>query len=81
MHAYTGGLTEAENLDEEEFGIHRVACVVAGLASLTAESACRDLQRAIDDHAGGQPLKDKATQLVVERLPVEPWQAAEEVAR
>jgi serine phosphatase RsbU (regulator of sigma subunit) len=68
MLLFTDGLTEAENPDEEEFGIHRVERVVAGLASPTAQSACRELLRAVDEHAGGKPLQDDATLLVVERL-------------
>jgi sigma-B regulation protein RsbU (phosphoserine phosphatase) len=66
---YTDGLTEAENPNEEEFGTHRVESAVAGLCSPSAESACRDLLQAVDDHAGGRPLQDDATLLVVERLP------------
>jgi len=62
-------LTEAENPNEEEFGTHRVESAVAGLCSPSAESACRDLLQAVDDHAGGRPLQDDATLLVVERLP------------
>ena len=68
MVLFTDGLTEAENLAEEEFGIQRVESVVAGLHSVSAESACRDLLRAVDEHAGGRPLQDDATLLVVERM-------------
>jgi len=68
MLLFTDGLTEAENPDEEEFGIQRVERVVAGLRDPTAESACRELLRAVDEHAGGKPLQDDATLLVVERL-------------
>ncbi len=71
MVLFTDGLTEAENLAEEEFGIQRVESVVAGLRSVSAESACRDLLRAVDEHVGGRPLQDDATLLVVERLPLE----------
>lgn len=70
MVLFTDGLTEAESPAEEEFGIQRVESVVAGLDSPSAESACRDLLRAVDEHAGGQPLQDDATLLVVERLTI-----------
>ena len=69
---FTDGLTEAENLDEEEFGTQRVEQVVAGLREPNAESACRELLRAVDEHAGGKPLQDDATLVVVERLTVGP---------
>jgi sigma-B regulation protein RsbU (phosphoserine phosphatase) len=65
---YTDGLTEAENPDEEEFGVERVAEVVADLKSPSAEAACRELLAAVHEHACGQPLVDDATLLVVERL-------------
>ena len=66
---YTDGLTEAENPDEEEFGVDRVEEVVARLDDPSAEAACRDLLRVVDDFVCGQPLQDDATLLVVERLP------------
>ena len=65
---YTDGLTEAENPDDEEFGVERVAAVVGGLTDPTAEGLCEELLRTVDEHACGQPLQDDATLLVVERL-------------
>jgi sigma-B regulation protein RsbU (phosphoserine phosphatase) len=65
---YTDGLTEAEDPDEEEFGIGRVAAVVEGLADPTAEGLCEELLRVVDEHTCGKPLQDDATLLVVERL-------------
>jgi serine phosphatase RsbU (regulator of sigma subunit) len=67
---YTDGLTEAEDPDEEEFGVERVAEVVAGLAEPSAEAACTGLLEAVKAHTRGEPLHDDATLLVVERLPV-----------
>lgn len=66
---YTDGLTEAENPNEEEFGVERVESSVAGLDRPTAESACRDLLGAVNDFVCGRPLNDDATLVVVERLP------------
>ena len=66
---YTDGLTEAEDLDEEEFGVARVESAVARLDRPTADSACLDLLRAVDEFTCGRPLNDDATLLVVERLP------------
>jgi len=66
---YTDGLTEAEDEDEEEFGVERVEAVVAALEEVGAEAACRHLLAAVDDFTGGRPLLDDATLLVVERMP------------
>ncbi|HSL19138.1 MAG TPA: SpoIIE family protein phosphatase [Methylomirabilota bacterium] len=65
---YTDGLTEAESPDEEEFGVERVAAVVAGLEAPSAEAACTELLAAVASHVAGRPLHDDATLLVVERL-------------
>ncbi|MEE4272671.1 MAG: SpoIIE family protein phosphatase [Thermoanaerobaculales bacterium] len=65
---YTDGLTEAEDPDDEEFGVERVAAVVADLDRPTATNACRALFDAVEAHTCGEPLADDATLLVVERL-------------
>jgi sigma-B regulation protein RsbU (phosphoserine phosphatase) len=65
---YTDGLTEAEDTDEEEFGVGRVAKVVAEMDQPTAEAACDQLLRVVEAFTCGRPLQDDATLLVVERL-------------
>ena len=65
---YTDGLTEAEDPDEEEFGVERVSEVVSKLERPSAEAACKALFEAVEVHTCGQPLHDDATLLVVERL-------------
>jgi len=65
---YTDGLTEAEDPDEEEFGVERVAKVVSRLESPSAAAACRQLLGAVEDFTCGVPLHDDATLMVVERL-------------
>jgi serine phosphatase RsbU (regulator of sigma subunit) len=65
---YTDGLTEAEDADEEEFGVERLTEVVVSLDQATADHACEDILRAIDRHTDGTPLQDDATLVVVERL-------------
>jgi sigma-B regulation protein RsbU (phosphoserine phosphatase) len=65
---FTDGLTEAEDADDEEFGVDRVAEVVASIANPTAEGLCDAILEAVDIHTGGAPLQDDATLLVVERL-------------
>ena len=66
---FTDGLTEAEDADEEEFGVERVARVAAGLSEPTAEKLCDAILEAVEAHTGGGALQDDATLLVVERLP------------
>lgn len=66
---YTDGLTEAEDPDEEEFGVERVSEVVASLERPSAENACCELLGAVKRHTCGEPLHDDATLVVVERLP------------
>jgi serine phosphatase RsbU (regulator of sigma subunit) len=65
---FTDGLTEAEDTEEEEFGVDRVAEVVASIADPTADELCDAILEAVDAHTGGAPLQDDATLLVVERL-------------
>ncbi len=65
---FTDGLTEAENDEEEEFGIARLERVVAGLEDTTAEQACDIILAEVEGHRTGRSLQDDATLLVVERL-------------
>jgi len=65
---FTDGLTEAEDADEEEFGVERLTAVVASLEEPTADHACEEILRVIDRHTDGTPLQDDATLVVVERL-------------
>lgn len=65
---YTDGLTEAEDPDEEEFGIERVVDVVRNLTEPTAEAACEALLDQVAAFTCGEPLADDATLLVIERL-------------
>ncbi|MCP4898571.1 MAG: serine/threonine-protein phosphatase [bacterium] len=65
---YTDGLTEAEDPDEEEFGVERVIEVVSSLHEPTAEAACHVLLDKVAAFTCGVPLHDDATLLVIERL-------------
>ena len=65
---FTDGLTEAEDPDEEEFGLERIATVTASLEDPSAEKLCDSILDAVEDHTGGGSLHDDATLLVVERL-------------
>jgi sigma-B regulation protein RsbU (phosphoserine phosphatase) len=66
---FTDGITEAEDSDEEEFGVERVAEVTAGLSEPSADKLCDAILEAVEAHTGGGALHDDATLLVVERLP------------
>jgi len=66
---FTDGLTEAEDSDEEEFGVERIAEVAAELAEPTAEKLCEAILEAVEAFTDGATLIDDATLLVVERLP------------
>jgi len=65
---YTDGLTEAEDPDEEEFGVERVSEVVSKLECPSAAAACKVLLGAVEAFTCGIPLHDDATLMVVERL-------------
>jgi serine phosphatase RsbU (regulator of sigma subunit) len=65
---FTDGLTEAEDSNEEEFGVERVAQVTANLEEPTAEKLCGAILEAVEAFTGGGALHDDATLLVVERL-------------
>ena len=65
---FTDGLTEAEDSDDEEFGVERVAKVTTELAEPTAEKLCDAILEAVEAFTGGATLHDDATLLVVERL-------------
>jgi serine phosphatase RsbU (regulator of sigma subunit) len=65
---YTDGLTEAEDADEQEFGVDRVAGVLARVECRTAETTCQELLREVESFVQGRPLADDATLVVVERL-------------
>ena len=65
---YTDGITEAEDPDEEEFGVERLIDIVTSLTEVTADSACSQILAAVNKHTRDEPLHDDATLLVVERL-------------
>jgi sigma-B regulation protein RsbU (phosphoserine phosphatase) len=65
---YTDGLTEAEDRDEQEFGVDRVVATVAALEGCSAETACEALLLEVERFTEGRPLLDDATLLVVERV-------------
>jgi serine phosphatase RsbU (regulator of sigma subunit) len=65
---YTDGITEAEDSDEEEFGVPRLIDIVTSLTEVTADGACSQILTEVNKHTRDEPLHDDATLLVVERL-------------
>ncbi len=65
---FTDGLTEAEDSDEEEFGVERVAEVASRMDDPDADKLSAAILEAVDRHTRGEPLGDDATLVVVERL-------------
>ncbi len=68
MVLFTDGITEAEDADEEEFGVERVADLISKLSNPTADSVCESILAAVEEFTNGAPMQDDATLLVVERL-------------
>lgn len=64
---YTDGLTEAENLEEDEFGIDRLIAVVAGSPCQEGpEAAGEAVFAAVEAFTEGRPLHDDATLVVMQ---------------
>jgi serine phosphatase RsbU (regulator of sigma subunit) len=61
---YTDGVTEATNLQLEEFGQERLAELVSQKPGLSSEGLVREIQLALQEFAGGQPLADDTTIVV-----------------
>ena len=57
---FTDGITEAEDADEEEFGVERVADVTASLSKPSAEKLCDAILEAVEQHTHGGALHDDA---------------------
>jgi sigma-B regulation protein RsbU (phosphoserine phosphatase) len=61
---YTDGVTEAENLRGEEFGMERLSATVLGSSSLSAEDLSNNIYNAAADFCGDD-FSDDMTILVV----------------
>ena len=64
---YTDGVSEAENIDSEEFGMDRLQAVFAGSALLSARKANDDVFEAVREFAGNRSQSDDITCLVLVR--------------
>lgn len=67
--AYTDGLSEAMNLQQEEFGEERLLTASRQVSSLTAPDAIRLLFDTVDQFAGAAPQHDDMTAVIVRLQP------------
>jgi sigma-B regulation protein RsbU (phosphoserine phosphatase) len=65
--AYTDGVVECRNARDEEFGARRLANVASGAATASASQTLFSTLGTVLDFAGGRPLDDDLTLLVVHR--------------
>jgi sigma-B regulation protein RsbU (phosphoserine phosphatase) len=77
LFLYTDGITEAEDPQDEEFGVDRLRDVVSGLEGASAHEACEKILAEVEAHIEGASMQDDATLLVVERLRDNDRQATE----
>jgi sigma-B regulation protein RsbU (phosphoserine phosphatase) len=69
---YTDGITEAINIEEEEFGEDRLAALVIGNARRPAQLIADLVLDAVTAFAGDQDLFDDATLVIVKRTGEKP---------
>lgn len=68
MVFYTDGVTEAENRQEEEFGIERLKQVIENSCQLSARTIRDGIYGAVRDFTDGLPQSDDITLIVVKAL-------------
>lgn len=64
---YTDGVTDALNADEQEFGMERLADLLAEHQALPAEDLIAEILRAVDEFSAGVPQFDDVTMVAVKR--------------
>jgi serine phosphatase RsbU (regulator of sigma subunit) len=72
--AYTDGVSEARDPDDEEFGDHRLAELVGGHGTASAAQLCSGILDAVRRHRGSRQDQDDVTVLVVRALRPGPGQ-------
>ena len=65
---YSDGVTEADNLDEEDFGMDRVTAVLKECQDQPAAAIVDRMLREIDAFAGAAPQHDDITLMILKRL-------------
>ena len=64
---YTDGITEAENLDEEEFGTDRLVATCVELRGEQLEALSEGIERALKEFVGGVRFADDRTLVMLRR--------------
>ena len=64
---YTDGVTEAENIDHDQFGESRLEAVLATLKGAGSEQIVETINAEVKKFAGDAPQSDDITQLVILR--------------
>ena len=65
MVAYTDGVIEAQNPEQEEFGQDRLQQIVRNSLSLSAARICEQIQDGLRSFMGGSPQPDDITLVVL----------------
>ena len=65
---YTDGVTEAFNVDGEEFGVERLEQVLRATAERSAEEIVAAIEAAVDEFVGDEPPFDDFTLVVMKRV-------------
>ncbi len=65
---YTDGLTDAINAQEEEFGMERLAALVAANARASSDTLVAEISRAVTEFAGEGVCFDDLTMVVLRRM-------------
>ena len=65
---YTDGVTEALNIDGEEFGVERLEQVMQANAERSAEEIVAAIEAAVDEFVGNEPPFDDFTLVVMKRV-------------
>jgi sigma-B regulation protein RsbU (phosphoserine phosphatase) len=69
--AYSDGVIESANREEEEFGIPRLETQLRSVQHVSAEAALFSLLGAVQDFAATRPLVDDMSLVIVRRMPTE----------
>jgi sigma-B regulation protein RsbU (phosphoserine phosphatase) len=65
---YTDGVTEALNIDGEEFGVERLEQVMQANADYSADEIVAAIEAAVDEFVGNEPPFDDFTLVVMKRV-------------
>jgi len=64
---YTDGVTEAENVDYDQYGEARLEEVLKGMAGKTSDAIVNTINESVKEFAGDAPQSDDITALVIRR--------------